>query len=146
MSGAKLAATRHVGSLEGQPTPADAGAGTEMACFERAALVLVGVASGASWLFYPACRMGLGTAHTTGLEGRFMAETGKAVLGMGRDEANSLLQKIVALYEDNKKNKTVPEGQTFFELYDMEKLQPLPDYVAVHERAKEKLSAIGLPY
>ena len=143
---AKRAAGLHIGTLEGQHCPADAGAGTEMACFERAAQVISGTGSGASWVFYPACRMGLGEGHTTGLEGRFMAETAEAVAGMSREDSNALLQRVLALYEDDKKNDNVPEGETFLELYDLDTLQPHSRYLDVHKKAKEKLAAAGLNY
>jgi len=143
-SAAARASERHLGIPLGGCDQALAGAGTEMAFFEKTAQTLTYVASGAGWLWYSGCNFGKGNNPTTGLEARQVAETAYAVAGMKSAEANELIKKIYAKYEGQL--KTPSEGKTFGELYDVQKLQPLPEYLDVYKRAKDELARLGVPY
>ncbi len=143
-SAAARASERHLGVPMGGHNQSDAGAGTEMAFFEKAAQSVVNVASGAGWLWYSGCRTGRGNNPTTGLEARLVAETAHAVAGMKSAEANELIKKIYAKYADQQ--GSAPQGKTFGELYDVEKVQPISEYLDVYKRAKEELAKLGVPY
>lgn len=73
-----------------------------------------------------------------------VAETARAVAGMGRERANKVLGRILALYEDQLGSP--PEGKVFPELYDLRTILPLGEYLAIYERAKDQLSRLGIPY
>jgi hypothetical protein len=65
-------------------------------------------------------------------------------MGMTRGDANKLVRKLVSKYE-----KTIPEaplGKKFSEIYDMERVTPLPEYQGMYDDIKEELSGLGLDY
>lgn len=66
------------------------------------------------------------------------------MVGMPRDKANELLKRILALYEGQL--GSAPQGQTFGQLYEVKKVQPTEEYLAVYGRAKEQLAGLGVPY
>jgi hypothetical protein len=115
-----------------------------MAFFEKAAQTVVEVASGAGWLWYSGCRLGRGNNPTTGLEARLIAETGHAVAGMKSADANDLIIKIYAKYADQL--SAAPEGKNFGDLYDVQKVQPISEYLDVYKHAKDELARLGVPF
>lgn len=141
---AAMALNAHVGIPLVGGASGKFGAGTELAFYEKAALTVAQVASGAAYIWYESCRCGRGDNPTSGLEGRLRGETSIAVAGMKTAEANELVKKILAKYEDQL--VTAPEGKTFSELYDVKKVQPTAEYMAVYQRAKEELARLGVPY
>jgi len=143
-SASSRASERHLGVPLAGPTNSLAGAGTDMAFFEKAAQTVTDVSSGAAWLWYGGCRIGRGNNPTTGLEHRLNAETGHAVAGMKSAEANELIKKIHAKYADHL--GSAPEGKTFGELYDVKKVQPLPEYLDLYKSAKDELARLGVPF
>ncbi len=143
-SAAARASERHLGILMGGFGHSVAGAGTQMAFFEKAAQTVTGVSSGASWLWSAGCRLGKGNNVTTGLEHRLIGETAHIVSGMKRAEANELIEKIHAKYADQL--SSAPQGKTFPELYDVEKVQPTSEYLDVYKQAKDELAKLGVPY
>lgn len=143
-SAAARASERNIGIPIGGGSQSAAGAGTEMALYEKAAQTLNFVASGTAWIWGMGCRRGKGENTTAGLEGRVVAETALAVAGMARDKVSELLKRVLALYEDQLGSE--PEGKTFPELYDVKTVQPTAEYLAVYHRAKEQLARIGVPY
>ncbi|MCL5736772.1 MAG: monomethylamine:corrinoid methyltransferase [Actinobacteria bacterium] len=138
------ASERHVGVPMGAWSLSVAGAGTEMAFYEKAAQTVTMVASGATWLSTMGCRKGVGANLTSGLEGRLVAETAIAVSGMKTAETNELIKKIHATYADQLGSP--PQGKTFPELYDVKEVQPTPEYLDVYKRAKDQLATLGVPY
>jgi len=78
------------------------------------------------------------------LESRWMGETCKGAVGMDRITANRLVNYLLSQYEA--KLKEPPEGETFERLYDLEKLEPLPNYMKLYEEVKEELRNQGLDF
>lgn len=143
-SGAARASERHLGLPLGGCANSMAGAGTEMAFFEKAANTVTEVASGAGWLWYAGCRTGRGNNPTAGLEHRLIAEIAHAVSGMKSAEANELINKILACYVDDLSSP--PEGKNFGELYDVQKVQPTSEYLDLYMRVKDELASLGVPF
>lgn len=143
-SAAARAAERHLGFPVGGSAQSISGAGTKIGFYEKAAQTIVSVASGAGWHWYAGCRLGRGNNPTTGLEARLVAEVAHAVSGMKSDEANELIKKIHACYADHL--NPAPEGKTFGELYDIQKVQPLPEYLDLYKQVKEELARLGVPF
>jgi methylamine--corrinoid protein Co-methyltransferase len=84
--------------------------------------------------------------HATGLEVRLMGEVGQAVTrqGMSLKDANELVMQLLLKYEHV---FTLPEGnpgERFDRAYDLETVQPLPEWLAIYEQAKETLCEMGL--
>jgi methylamine--corrinoid protein Co-methyltransferase len=73
-----------------------------------------------------------------------MGEICKGAVGMDRITANRLVNYLLSQYEA--KLKEPPEGETFERLYDLEKLEPLPNYMKLYEEVKEELRNQGLDF
>ena len=84
--------------------------------------------------------------HIGTLELRLGAETCHAVAkaGMTRAQANSVVKEILARYGDDIPN--APLGKTFSELYDLERVRPLDEYVEIYRKKKVEISELGIDY
>ncbi len=94
---------------------------------------------------------GLGAAngrvpHGTGLECRLMGEVGKAVarMGMTRQEANDLVLKLLAKYEHIFGQEGGNDGQPFDVSYNMETIEPVPEWQQMYEEVTADLREMGL--
>ncbi len=119
-----------------------AGPGTKTLLYECAAFVLSGVVSG---LTVPQAAMtatGTNRCHCSGLEARFSAEVARASAGMGREQADEITRKLLAIYEEDLPSK--PIGKPFQEVYDLKTLQPTPEWNGVYEEVKDELIGMGL--
>ena len=65
--------------------------------------------------------------------------------GMERQKANDLVMKIRDYCEETNPTE-MPMEFPYNKMYDMEKLQPHPEYEAMVMRAKEKLAGFGVPF
>jgi methylamine--corrinoid protein Co-methyltransferase len=65
-------------------------------------------------------------------------------MGMSRKEANELVRKILPKYED--KISKAPMGKTISECYDMERVEPTPEYLDLYEKVKKDISSLGMDY
>jgi methylamine--corrinoid protein Co-methyltransferase len=119
------------------------GPGTKTLLYEVAALALTAVSSGACGLIGPRSGAGTQLGHVSGLEARFMAEVGRAACGMPRSEADRLVRQLVELYKPELGKR--PYGQSFAEVYDVVKVQPRPEWLALVEEVKTELRQMGLP-
>ncbi|MDO4976268.1 MAG: monomethylamine:corrinoid methyltransferase [Eubacteriales bacterium] len=84
----------------------------------------------------------------TGLEVRFMGEIGKAVAAqhMTRKEANEIVLKLLDKYEHIFKAPGSNWGVRFDEAYDMETIQPLPEWNQMYEEVKAELAEMGIHF
>jgi len=121
-----------------------AGPDTKMLLYECAAFVIAGVVSG---LAVPQAAMtagGTNSRHCSGLESRFSAEVARAVAGMSREQADEIVKRLLALYEDDLPKK--PIGKPFEEVYDLSTLQPTPGWLGLYHEVKSELSVMGLQF
>jgi methylamine--corrinoid protein Co-methyltransferase len=130
------------GSIGDHPA---AGPGTRQYFYESAAGHIVSTVMGAhstggtrKFVVGNTCNYG------TPLESRWMGEVCKAAVGMDRATAHGLVKVLLAKYENRLSD--APEGETFEALYDKEKLEPLPHYLALYEEVKTELRDLGLPF
>lgn len=121
-----------------------AGPCTEMCLLETAAQAITDTGSGRELMSGSAAAKGVLCDYTTGMEARIMGEAAKAVAGMKVETVNEVLGKLISLYEGN--YKTAPRGKRFQECYDVVKVTPTPEYVAVYEKAIETLEGLGLRF
>jgi methylamine--corrinoid protein Co-methyltransferase len=85
------------------------------------------------------------TGHVTGLEARFLAQVGRASVGLTRAEANELVQRIVPLYADQQNLGEAVQGVPFQEAYDVESVQPMPEWQQTYEEVCQEMeSLLGL--
>lgn len=78
----------------------------------------------------------------TPLESRWMGEICKGAAGLSRKEANAIVCKLLAEYEEHLDNP--PLGYTYEQLYDVEKEQPLPEYQDLYDKTREEFKNMGL--
>lgn len=121
-----------------------AGPCTVMCLLETAAQAITDTASGREILSGVAAAKGVKTNFHTGMEARMMAEAARAVAGMETAKVNVILDKLVAGYEKN--YKTAPVGKPFQECYDVVKILPTDEYLAVYDEAVKVLTDLGLDY
>lgn len=84
--------------------------------------------------------------NTTGLEARFMGEVGHAIVKQGMDlkEANSIVVKLLPKYEHVFDLPDGNLGLRFDQAYDMQKIQPLPEWFDMYEKVKSEVKKLGL--
>ncbi len=94
---------------------------------------------------------GLGSANGnepngTGLEVRLMGEVGKAVAkqGMTRSQANEIVLKLLDKYEHIFQMEDGNKGQRFDVSYNMETLEPVPEWQQMYEEVKAELIEMGV--
>jgi methylamine--corrinoid protein Co-methyltransferase len=108
---------------------------TPLSLWQSAAVATVSVASGMSYAWI---------AGHTGLEARLIDEIMQVTAGMSADRANGLTQKIMRKVDELL--PSVDRQLPFPEAYDLETVQPKPEYEASMLRVKDELAAMGMPY
>lgn len=96
---------------------------------------------------------GLGAANGnepngTGLEVRLMGEVGKAVARqrMSRTKANEIVLKLLEKYEHVFRMEDGNKGVSFDQAYDLETIEPVPQWLAMYEEVKEELREMGVEF
>jgi methylamine--corrinoid protein Co-methyltransferase len=120
------------------------GALTEELLFETAANTIVITASGGHL-------EGVGSAdgllpNATGLECRLMGEVGHAVAksGMSLKDANELVIRLINKYEHIFEKPIDNSGVRFDVAYDLESIEPKPEWLKMYDSVKQELRQIGL--
>ncbi len=103
---------------------------------QAVASVLVNTASGFTYLW---------VAGPTGLDARFVIEAMKATSGMEREKVNDLVQKLLTIMDETEP-KEFRFHIPFPDMYDLNTVQPLPEYEAMLLRAKDRMAKLGVPY
>jgi methylamine--corrinoid protein Co-methyltransferase len=82
----------------------------------------------------------------TGLEARWMGEVGHAVARQHLDlgQANQLVLKLLEKYEHVFSQPGGNPGVRFDQAYDLEILQPIPQWLGMYEEVKTELNRMGL--
>ncbi len=107
------------------------GPGTKDILYESAALTIASVTSGIALMEGVQSATGRFEAHVSGLEARFTAQVTHAAEGLTRKEADPLVRKLVEKFKDNQ--KSMPTGKPFNEVYDVETVQPKPEWQKTYE-------------
>jgi methylamine--corrinoid protein Co-methyltransferase len=137
--------SQNTGMLLSNDAFTSAGPCTEMVLYEIATNTIASTVSGMAFL------EGVGTAttanvdHATGLEVRCMAEVGQAASKrpIKLDDANDLVKKILAKYEDRFRNP--PLGKTFQESYDFRSIEPKAEWMSIYAKVFQELADLGIP-
>jgi methylamine--corrinoid protein Co-methyltransferase len=138
--------TRHTNMICGGGGATAAGPGTEQQLHEIAALAIVSSAAGGH-IFHGFRKSKLVKPNQgSGLEPRWGGETAKACASLTRGEANEIVLYLLSRYEDSQTPEKAPEGYSFQELYDAEKVSIKPDYYRLYEKVKSELTRRGLSY
>ena len=75
-----------------------------------------------------------------------MGEVGKAVarMKMTRSQANEIVLALLEKYEHAFGMEDGNAGKCFDEAYDMETIEPLPEWQQMYDEVKEELRTMGL--
>jgi methylamine--corrinoid protein Co-methyltransferase len=138
--------SRHTNMICGGGGATAAGPGTEQQLLEIAALAIVSSVAGGH-IFHGFRKSKLVKPNQgSGMEPRWGGETAKAAALLTRDHANEIILFLLSRYEDFLTPQTAPEGHSFQELYDAEKVIIRPDYLRLYEKVKSELAGRGLDY
>jgi methylamine--corrinoid protein Co-methyltransferase len=112
--------------------------------YENAAFVAATTVSGQSLM--TSCHSASGGSiprHASGLDSKICGEVTHAVRGMTRAEANEIVEQIIPLYVDDLEKK--PIGKPFEEVYDIDKVEPTPEWQGMYDEVRDELIKMGLP-
>jgi methylamine---corrinoid protein Co-methyltransferase len=120
------------------------GPGTKTMLYENAAFVAATTVSGQSLM--TSCHSGQGGSiprHASGLDSKICGEVTRAVRGMTRAEADEIVKQIIPLYLDDLDKK--PFGKPFEEVYDIDNVEPTPEWQGMYDEVRQELIDLGLP-
>jgi methylamine--corrinoid protein Co-methyltransferase len=120
-----------------------AGPCTEMSLYEAAAMAAPCVVSGGNVESGPTAR-GTHPDHLSPMANLFAAEVGRSVAGMSRDDVNDIVVQLLEKYEDRLEDP--PFGKRYQDCYDVESRRPDAEALAVYERARAAVAAMGLRF
>lgn len=137
------AISRNTNLLTASLCKAASGPGTKTLLYECAAFTISGVVSGLS--VPQACMTATGThpRHCSGLESKFSGEVAHSVCGMGREQADEIVKKLLAKYETKLAEK--PIGKPFEEVYNVDTIKPTQEWQGLYEEVKDELIDLGVP-
>jgi methylamine---corrinoid protein Co-methyltransferase len=119
------------------------GPGTENLLREIAAGVSIIAASGASLTTGPRSAGGKLNDFVTPLECRFVAEVAHAASPMELSKVNEVVKALLPKYEDSIKDPDL--GVPFQKAYNMETLEPTPEWEAAYRKVKAECIELGIP-
>jgi methylamine--corrinoid protein Co-methyltransferase len=119
------------------------GPGTKTLLLENAAVAINGTVSGVSMIAASMSASGVNPRHASGLDAKICGEVAHAVGDMSRDQADEIVTRLVAAYGPDLDQ--APIGQPFEEVYDVETVEPTPQWAAIYDETKEFLVELGVP-
>jgi methylamine---corrinoid protein Co-methyltransferase len=120
------------------------GPGTKTMLYENAAFVTACTTAGNS--ISESCHSSSGGSnprHASGIDSRLSGEVARAVRGMSRAEANEIVKQLLPLYVDQLDKQ--PFGQPFEEVYNLDTIEPTPEWQGMYEEVREELIEMGIP-
>jgi methylamine--corrinoid protein Co-methyltransferase len=123
-------------------TRPNAGPGEKDLLYEIAAYQLATVTSGVEIATGVQTATGRHEAHCSPLEVRFLIRAARAAEKMTRQEADPFVKKLINLYKDGQKENKI--GKPFNEVYDLETLEPTPEWQTTFDEVIIELESFGL--
>jgi methylamine--corrinoid protein Co-methyltransferase len=111
--------------------------------YELAAYSIATTVSGQAMLEASMSAGGRIPRHISGIEARLCGEVAHAVSGMCREQANELVQRLLKLYEPDL--QTNPIGRPFEEVYDIDNVEPTPEWQGMYDDVSNELVQMGVP-
>jgi methylamine--corrinoid protein Co-methyltransferase len=118
------------------------GPGTKTMLYENAAYAIATCVSGQSVIEASMSAGGRHPKHASGLDAKICGEVARAVRGMGREHANDLVKRLLAIYEPQL--QTNPIGQPFEQVYDINNVVPTAEWQGAYDEVREELIGMGL--
>lgn len=122
---------------------AAAGPMTEMCLREIAAAVTTSVVSGASIEFGGVAKA-THVDHFTPMEPRLASEVAHGVVGMSRSDANELVKRLLATYEED--IPQAPIGRKYEECWDVQSKEPDQEYLELYHKIRHELADYGITF
>ncbi len=119
------------------------GPGTKELLYEVAAGAIVGTVSGFN-MQGAGTTGGFKTDHTTGLEARLIGEVSRQTLGWTRQQASEVIPEIQKHFLDTLKEPN--RGRPFYEVYDVDRVEPTAEWLDLYYQVKEDLTGLGLKF
>lgn len=120
-----------------------AGPCTEMFLYEAAVGLMNHCVSGASKTTQPRSAGGKYKDYLTPLEAWWCGEVFKSCAGMTRKQANEIAKCLIPKYEAQL--AAPPKGKPVQECFDLQAMEPSPEYAAIYEKVKHELIDLGMP-
>lgn len=139
MSVAFQALSRNTNLLVAAHTRPTTGPGTRDIFNEISAYLISNVVSGASVVNCVQSAVGNNIAHASPLEVRFGAQVVHAAEGLSRKEANEIVRSLIGKFSEIQKEGRI--GKTFPEVYNLDSLQPTPEWQGMYEDALEEMES-----
>jgi len=136
------ALTRNASVLMTAMNSTAAGPGTKYILYENVAQAIAHTVSGACLIEASLSAHGTNPGHATPLEARIAAEASIAATEMTRLEANEVIGRITKMYESSLTEENI--GKPFHKLYDIDTLEPLPEWTEQYKEVKEELRGLGV--
>lgn len=136
------ALTRNTNLLIATLTGPAGGPGTKTMLYENAAFTIATTVSGQSVMTASHSAGGAIPRHASGLDAKICGEVVHAVNGMDREHANDLVKQLIALYEPDL--NTNPKGLPFEEVYDVDNVEPTPEWQGTYDEVRNELVKMGL--
>ena len=118
------------------------GPGTKTILRENAALSITAATSGASMIASSMSAGGIHARHASGLDSRICGEVIRSTGDMSREEANRIVRQLVDSYLEEIPQK--PIGQPFEEVYNLDTIEPTPEWLGTYNEVKNELVKLGL--
>jgi methylamine--corrinoid protein Co-methyltransferase len=77
------------------------------------------------------------------MECKFCAEVIKGAAGLTRMQGSEILKKLIPTYESILRTPHI--GKSFQECYDLNTLEPLPEWFEIYLKVKKELIELGVP-
>jgi hypothetical protein len=143
MSVAFQALTRNTNLLLHALAGPGGGPGTKTMLYENAAFSTTVTVSGISMIACSMSASGKHPRHASGLDAKICGEVARAAAGMSREEADRIVKQLVDRYQADL--PTYPIGKPFEEVYDVETVQPTPEWRDLYGEVCDELVEVGLP-
>ncbi len=139
-----LAMTRNVGVPVAAIAGGTAGSCTKMTLYENFISAFGPSVAGCAAITFGVAAKGTALNGTTGMEGKIACEAAFASTGIQREDANEIINNVMALFEDQSADP--PQGKMFPECYDIVKVEPTDEYKLVYDEAKKDLREAGVTF
>ncbi|WP_406655643.1 monomethylamine:corrinoid methyltransferase [Methanolobus sp. ZRKC2] len=137
---ATMAMAQNSNCFYGKVVNNSAGPCTEMMFYETAVQTIGYTVCGIDTLSGPVGNAGAEKNHAAGHDSLFMAETADSTHNLSLEEADMICQEIFQKYES--KVESPDFGKPFNECYDVNKIEPTPEYMNLYNNCMDEVQSI----
>jgi methylamine--corrinoid protein Co-methyltransferase len=120
-----------------------AGPGVADLFYEVAAITMASVSSGVAVVKGVQTATGRFPEHCSPLECRFMAQVAHATEKLSRKEADPIVMTLIGKYKEGQKEMKI--DKSFHDVYDLDKLDPTPEWMGIYAKVCQEMAELGVP-